>query len=97
MNFGYSFSYKSPHCITTLKTQLGGEIAMNKEIAIVQETLSAIYHLDIKRFNASQNFDQLFKDRETFKIRELKDYNIPTAGHMPVCLSMSLVLVTPYL
>ncbi|MFV5191611.1 MULTISPECIES: MBL fold metallo-hydrolase [Acinetobacter] len=70
-----------------LKSQLGGKIAMSEKIAVVQETFSAIYHLDIKYFNSKQIFDHLFKDNESFKIGQLEAYNIPTPGHTPACLS----------
>ena len=70
-----------------LKERLGGQIAMSKKIAIVQEMFSSIYNLDIKHFNAQQAFDHLFADHEQFKIGELIAYNIPTPGHTPACLS----------
>ena len=70
-----------------LKERLGGQIAMSKKIAIVQEMFSSIYNLDIKHFNAQQAFDHLFEDHEQFKIGELIAYNIPTPGHTPACLS----------
>ena len=70
-----------------LKKRLGGQIAISKKIAIVQETFSSIYNLDIKHFNAQQAFDHLFADHEQFKIGELIAYNIPTPGHTPACLS----------
>lgn len=70
-----------------LKAQLGGKIAMSEKIALVQETFSAIYHLDIKQFNAHQSFDYLFADHEHFHIGCLEAYNIPTPGHTPACLS----------
>ncbi len=70
-----------------LKNELGGKIAMSHKITIVQETFSAIYHLDIKQFNAKQPFDYLFQDNEPFQIGELNCYNIPTPGHTPACLS----------
>lgn len=70
-----------------LKERLGGQIAMSKKIAIVQETFSSIYNLDIKHFNAQQAFDHLFADHEQFKIGEFIAYNIPTPGHTPACLS----------
>lgn len=70
-----------------LKDKLGGKIAMSQKIAIVQETFSAIYHLDIKQWNADQGFDYLFEDHESFQIGTLKSYNIPTPGHTPACLS----------
>ncbi|MDM1021507.1 MBL fold metallo-hydrolase [Acinetobacter sp. VNK23] len=70
-----------------LKSRLGGKIAMSEKIAIVQETFSAIYHIDLKYFNTHQTFDYLFKDDEHFKIGELDAYNIPTPGHTPACLS----------
>ena len=63
-----------------LKERLGGQIPISKKIAIVQETFSAIYNLDIKHFNAQQAFDYLFADHEQFKIGELIAYNIPTPG-----------------
>ena len=70
-----------------LKEELGGKIAMSQKISIVQETFGAIYHLDIKQWNAQQLFDYLFKDHESFQIGTLKAYNIPTPGHTPACLS----------
>lgn len=70
-----------------LKAQLGGKIAMSEKINLVQETFGAIYHLDMKRFNAEQPFDYLFADHEHFKIGDLDAYNIPTPGHTPACLS----------
>ena len=70
-----------------LKSVLGGKIAMSHHIALVQETFSAIYNLDIKQFNAQQQFDYIFDDHEYFHIGELEAYNIPTPGHTPACLS----------
>lgn len=70
-----------------LKAELGGNIAMSHKIGIVQETFGAIYHLDIKQWNAQQLFDYLFEDHESFQIGTLKAYNIPTPGHTPACLS----------
>src|SRR5690606_27652790 len=70
-----------------LKAELGGKIAMSQKIGIVQDTFGAIYHLDIKQFNAQQLFDYLFEDHESFQIGTLHAYNIPTPGHTPACLS----------
>ncbi|TQR65950.1 MBL fold metallo-hydrolase [Acinetobacter sp. RF14B] len=70
-----------------LKAELGGKIAMSQKIGIVQDTFGAIYHLDIKQFNAQQLFDYLFEDHESFQIGTLQAYNIPTPGHTPACLS----------
>ncbi|MEG2560160.1 MAG: MBL fold metallo-hydrolase [Acinetobacter sp.] len=70
-----------------LKAELGGKIAMSQKIGIVQETFGAIYHLDIKQWNAHQLFDYLFEDHESLQIGTLKAYNIPTPGHTPACLS----------
>lgn len=70
-----------------LKAKLGGKIAMSEKIAVVQETFSAIYHLDMKYFNSQQIFDHLFRDHEPFRIGQLEAYNIPTPGHTPACLS----------
>ena len=70
-----------------LKAEISGKIAMSQKIGIVQETFGAIYHLDIKQWNAQQLFDYLFEDHESFQIGTLKAYNIPTPGHTPACLS----------
>lgn len=70
-----------------LKSVLGGKIAISEKITIVQETFSAIYHLDMKQFNLQQPFDYLFADHEKFNIGQLEAYNIPTPGHTPACLS----------
>ena len=70
-----------------LKAKLGGKVAMSHNIAIVQETFSAIYNFDVKYFNSHQSFDYLFDDHETFNIGSLDAYNIPTPGHTPACLS----------
>ena len=60
---------------------------MSQKIAVVQETFAAIYHLDIKQWNAQQLFDYLFEDEEKFQIGSIEAYNIPTPGHTPACLS----------
>jgi len=70
-----------------LKATLGGKIAMSQKIAMVQETFAAIYHLDIKQWNAQLLFDYLFEDDEKFQIGSIEAYNIPTPGHTPACLS----------
>jgi glyoxylase-like metal-dependent hydrolase (beta-lactamase superfamily II) len=70
-----------------LKQQVGGVVAMSEKIAIVQDTFTAIYHIEPKHFNSTCSFDYLFKDSEHFKIGELQAYNIPTPGHTPACLS----------
>ncbi len=70
-----------------LKQQLGGCIAMSQKIAVVQQTFSAIYHLDVKYFNTHQSFDYLFNDDEYFKIGDMQAYTLATPGHTPACLS----------
>lgn len=70
-----------------IKEQAGGKTAISSKIAVVQETFSAIYNLDIKRFNSQPVFDHLFEDHEAFQIGEMQAYNIPTPGHTPACLS----------
>ncbi|WP_374570963.1 MBL fold metallo-hydrolase [Acinetobacter sp.] len=70
-----------------IKEQAGGKTAISSKIAIVQETFSAIYNLDIKRFSSQPVFDHLFEDHEAFQIGEMQAYNIPTPGHTPACLS----------
>ncbi|MCX5467163.1 MBL fold metallo-hydrolase [Acinetobacter sp. A-IN1] len=70
-----------------LKQKLGGRIAMSEKIAIVQDTFSRIYHVDIKTLNSHHSFDYFFKDHEVFKIGQLEAYNIPTPGHTPACLT----------
>lgn len=70
-----------------IKEQAGGKTAISRKIAVVQEIFSAIYNLDVKRFNSQSVFDHLFEDHEAFQIGEIQVYNIPTPGHTPACLS----------
>lgn len=70
-----------------LKSKLGGIIAMSKNIQQVQKTFAEIYHLNETDFIQYPAFDYLFEEGESFKIGELKAYNIPTPGHTPACLS----------
>ena len=70
-----------------IKEQAGGKTAISSKIAVVQETFSAIYNLDVKCFNSQPVFDHLFEDHEAFQIGEMQAYNIPTPGHTPACLS----------
>jgi glyoxylase-like metal-dependent hydrolase (beta-lactamase superfamily II) len=70
-----------------IKEQAGGKTAISRKIAVVQEIFSAIYNLDVKRFNSQSVFDHLFEDHEAFQIGEIQAYNIPTPGHTPACLS----------
>lgn len=43
-----------------LKQQLGGRVAMSNKIALVQQTFSPIYNLDLQYFLSHQSFDYLF-------------------------------------
>lgn len=70
-----------------IKAQTGGKTAISHNIALVQQTFSAIYNFDMKYFNSNQIFDHLFEDHEAFKIGGMDAYNMPTPGHTPACLS----------
>jgi len=70
-----------------LKSKLGGEVGIGKNIALVQEAFSVIFNLSDGFSRDGSQFDHLFSDQEEFSIGNLVCKVIDTPGHTPACVS----------
>jgi glyoxylase-like metal-dependent hydrolase (beta-lactamase superfamily II) len=70
-----------------LKEKLGGRIAIGENIAIVQKTFKKIFNAEAGFATDGRQFDQLFKDGETFQIGTLTTRVMHTPGHTPACVT----------
>jgi glyoxylase-like metal-dependent hydrolase (beta-lactamase superfamily II) len=64
-----------------LKEQIGGSIAIGKEITKVQETFGALF--DVPKAELEEAFDQLLEDKETLELGTLNIQVMHTPGHTP--------------
>lgn len=70
-----------------LREQLGGHLAIGKEITKVQQVFGGIYNLGAEFLRDGSQFDHLFVDGETYKIGNLEATALHTPGHTPACMS----------
>ncbi|MDO5666298.1 MAG: MBL fold metallo-hydrolase [Alcaligenaceae bacterium] len=70
-----------------LKEQVGGRIAIGEYITTVQNVFGDLFNAESAFLRDGSQFDQIFKDGDTFNIGELKARVIHTPGHTPACLS----------
>lgn len=70
-----------------LKDQLGGRIAIGEHITTVQGTFQKVFNAEPGFATDGRQFDQLFRDGETFAIGGLLARVIHTPGHTPACVS----------
>jgi len=70
-----------------LREQVGGQIAIGKEITTVQKFFATLFHLEPSFRPDGSQFDHLFADNEMFAIGTLRAKALHTPGHTPVCTS----------
>ena len=66
-----------------LQKRVGGRIAIGENIRTVQATFKKLYNLERSFLPDGSQFDQLFKDRETFRIGEHEATAMLVPGHTP--------------
>ncbi|CCM75300.1 MBL fold metallo-hydrolase [Rhizobium mesoamericanum] len=70
-----------------LQAELGGQLAIGREIVRVQEVFGKIYNAGTEFQRDGSQFDQLFKDGDRFKIGDLDATVLHVPGHTPACLA----------
>lgn len=70
-----------------LKVQLGGRLAIGAQITQVQATFAKLFNTGSEFVSDGRQFDQLFKDGDSFQIGSLQARVLHTPGHTPACLS----------
>jgi glyoxylase-like metal-dependent hydrolase (beta-lactamase superfamily II) len=71
----------------TLKSKLGGRSAIGEHVRIVQNAFARIFNTGSGFNTDGRQFDQLFKDGDTFKIGNLEAHVLHTPGHTPACIT----------
>ena len=69
-----------------LRTKLGGQIAIGRNVAAVQETFKGVFNIDELATDGSQ-FDHLFDDGDEFEVGSIAGSIIGTPGHTPACIT----------
>ena len=70
-----------------IKSQLGGRTGIGEHIATVQKVFGEIFNEGQEFHTDGSQFDNLFKDGETYKVGTIGARAIHTPGHTPACMS----------
>jgi len=70
-----------------LQEQLGGQLAIGREILTVQEVFGKIFNEGTEFRRDGSQFDQLFNDGDRFRIGGLEALVLHVPGHTPACLA----------
>jgi len=70
-----------------LQEQLGGQLAIGREILTVQEVFGKIFNEGTEFRRDGSQFDQLFNDGDRFRIGGLEAIVLHVPGHTPACLA----------
>ena len=70
-----------------IKQQLGGEIAISREIVLVQDIFGKVFNLGREFRRDGSQFDRLLCDGDTYKIGTLTGKALHTPGHTPACMT----------
>lgn len=66
-----------------VRAQLGGQVAIGKDIARVQSVFKTLFHLEADFATDGSQFDHLFEDGEAFSVGSLKGQAWHVPGHTP--------------
>ncbi len=70
-----------------LQKALGGKLAIGEHIDTVQNTFGTIFNEDTEFQRDGSQFDQLFKDGDSYTIGNLTGRALHTPGHTPACMT----------
>ena len=69
-----------------MQQKLGGKLGISDRISEVQKVFGKIFNAGTEFERDGSQFDQLFADRDRYKIGELDGVAIATPGHTPSCM-----------
>ena len=70
-----------------IQKQLGGKIAISKEIIKIQQIFGKIFNAGTEFERDGSQFDLLLADNDSYQIGNLKVTAIHTPGHTPACMA----------
>ena len=69
-----------------IQQKLGGKLGISDRISEVQKVFGKMFNAGTEVERDGSQFDQLFADRDRYKIGELDGVAIATPGHTPACM-----------
>ena len=70
-----------------LQEKLGGKIGIGDRITVVQDTFGKVFNEGTEFQRDGSQFDQLFREGDTFHIGQMRGDVMHTPGHTPACLT----------
>ena len=70
-----------------IQSKLGGKIGIGEKILTVQDTFGTFYNEGTEFQRDGSQFDQLFKDGDTYQIGNMQGFAIAAPGHTPACMA----------
>jgi len=70
-----------------IQQNLGGKIAISKEIVKVQEIFGKVFNAGTEFERDGSQFDLLLEDEDTYEIGNLRGKALHTPGHTPACMA----------
>ena len=70
-----------------LRAQLGGRLAIGEQVRTVQDTFATLFNVEPGFARDGSQFDQLFRDGDSFQIGDIPARALHTPGHTPACMS----------
>ncbi|MBC7143814.1 MAG: MBL fold metallo-hydrolase [Thioclava marina] len=70
-----------------IQERVGGKIGIGDRIQVVQDTFGKIFNEGTEFQRDGSQFDQLFKEDDTFSVGALEGKVLHTPGHTPACLT----------
>ena len=69
-----------------IQQKLGGKLGISERISEVQKVFGKVFNAGTEFERDGSQFDQLFADRDRYKIGKLDGVAIATPGHTPACM-----------
>lgn len=70
-----------------LQEKLGGKIGIGAQIKVVQDTFGKVFNEGTEFQRDGSQFDQLFREGDSFHIGQLRGDVLHTPGHTPACMT----------
>ena len=70
-----------------IQQKIGGKLGIGENITIVQDTFGKIFNEGTEFQRDGSQFDQLFKDGDSYTIGTMTAYAMHTPGHTPACMT----------
>ncbi|MES0810432.1 MBL fold metallo-hydrolase [Roseibium sp. SCPC15] len=69
-----------------IQQKLGGKLGIGDKITVIQETFGKVFNEGTEFQRDGSQFDQLFKDGDSYQIGEMTAFVMYTPGHTPACM-----------